>query len=220
MPRRDGDAVSSQMRDDLLATRSGHHSPLHRQHLDRLGGFQQRHRQRDGARRLGAAVPGDDDRSADLARRGPGRQQHRASALERRRLAGDHPSIGRRDRRTPHGDEIEDPPLLGDQFAFQAIGLPPARARSRDGGRVAVERYAEALDGGPEAGARAVGPAFVLILLPGDVVGRNRDLAGGDDARRLAHEQSRDMAGRATGDGRRRRQRGLGDLVVVEHQQN
>src|SRR3954470_2569487 len=82
MHRLSQDTIEPQGARNLISCRTGHGSARHGQNRDPLGPEEKGHGECDRACRLGAPVPGDHDRSADLDG-GPGRgDQNRPATLE------------------------------------------------------------------------------------------------------------------------------------------
>ena len=124
--QRRGDAVALQVLNRLLGRWPGDFvAALHRQDGDPLGLLEQRHRQRSGARLLGAAIPCDQDIGAELARRHRRSQQHRPAALEQAGLERPDVQSDRLRLGPAHDDDVEHPAVAADEaFTFGRIIEP------------------------------------------------------------------------------------------------
>src|SRR6185437_15524516 len=101
-----GNAMARQVEGEVLGAGTWRHAALDAHHLHARGPLEERHGEGHGARRLGAAVPGDQDTLADAGMRVGRRHQHGTAALEQsilERRLGERGEL----RRPLHDDEIE-----------------------------------------------------------------------------------------------------------------
>ena len=216
MTRGGGNAVPAQQGGHLLRARPWHLRALDAQHLDRLGALEQRHGEGDGARRLGAVVPGDDDVLAEGLERRRRRHQHRAAALEQRileRRLGERGELGR----ALDDDEVVDPPEHADHGILAPGLLAPfgADTGARDD---AIGRNVVPPHHGLEQRARLLAAVMALALERAVDLGRHREahlaaehhsIFGGERVER----------GDAAAEGPRRHDRGLenGARAAIRH---
>src|SRR3954467_1098970 len=128
MHRLSQDTIEPQGARNPIPCRAGHGSARHGQNRDPLGPEEKRHGECDRACRLGAPVPGDHDRSADLSR-GPGRgDQNRPTTLEQSLFqAGGAWTIAARSG-AADDDDVERPTIIANErIIFEGVPQPAER---------------------------------------------------------------------------------------------
>src|SRR5262245_12751513 len=142
MPRFGRDPGEQQGAAELCPARSLDHAALHGENQHPLRRLEQRHREADGPRCLGAAVPGDDDIVADACRcrrrrhdqRPPGLEQHGFEKLPSRCLVAAP--------RTRQHRDLEQPRHASNGQVARLDPFDPARSDRACRYRTLVERHA------------------------------------------------------------------------------
>ena len=100
----------------LVPGRAGDQAALDCQHDDPVGLLEQRAGKGDRARRLGAGVPGDHDRPANLRGRCGWSHEDRAAAVEQKGFQHSHARRGGAAGWLAHDRQVEQPGMLADEF--------------------------------------------------------------------------------------------------------